>query len=445
MQLKRPGWLFLILALAACLPTPAQPVSPDSIATQVAATLQALAPESHAATEGAPEAAPTEAAPGPPASAPAIVRVAYIDSGNVWLVEGDAPPAQLTSSGSAETVRLSSDGEKVAFTRRMTADSPVEIRVVTRDGTGETVIATGNTWNELYAHGDLLFNDLNQMAFIPGTHRLLLNTRGIPEGPGLLKYDDLLMLDTETGALTRLLAPGSGGDFAISPDGQRIALTRPDRISLIAIDGSVIRADAITFTPVITYSEYRYYPIAQWLPDSSAVGFAIPSSDPLAVDPSGTLWRLPADGGPAIHLGTIAGGFFFSQIGSSAVSPDLNWVAFVRETGTPNVRDLFLAHMDGSGETLYATGGISWSGWGPDSSRFAFGLDAPTNLQVGAPGRPAAPLATGTKLRWANGTTYVYLSGSSGAWTLMRGSIGGPTVSLASPAGEFIAFDVINR
>jgi len=443
-------WLLVLaVTLAACSQLPAETPSEESIATQVAATLGALTPAAHAATgvsTGAAQAEPTPPEPTPAAPAsPPVVRVAYTNGGNIWLAEGDAPPVQLTGSGSAETIRISSDGEKVVFTRRPAADGPAEIRTVNRDGSGEAVIAASNTWSDLYPNPSLLYNDLNMIAFIPGTHRLLLNTRGIPEGPGSLKYDDLLMLDADTGSLTSLLAPESGGDFLISPDGLKAALTGPSSISVITTEGAVLRADAITFTPIITYSEYQYYPIGQWIPDSSAIGFAIPSSDPLAADASGTLWRLPADGGPAVNLATISGGFFFTQGSLSAISPDLSWVVFLRETGTPNVRDLRLAHLDGSAETLYATGGISWNGWAPDAAHFSFGLDSPMNLQVGAPGSPAAALATGTRLRWANGTSYVYLSGSTGAWTLMRGSIGGPAAALASPAGEFVAFDLVYR
>jgi hypothetical protein len=446
----RHAWLLaLVAALAACSQLPADTPSPDSIATHVAATLTALTPVAHVPTEipvGPTTSEPS--LPDPTAAAPAsppVVRVAYTNGGNIWLAEGDAPPIQLTSSGSAESVTISSDGEKVVFTRRPAADGPAEIRVVNRDGSGESTIAASSTWNDLYAHPDLRFNDLSMMAFIPGTHRLLLNTRGVAEGPGLLKYDDLLMLDADTAALSTLLPPESGGDFLISPDGLKAALTRADSISLITTEGGVLRADAITFSPVITYSEYQYYPIGQWTPDSTAVGFAIPSSDPLATDTSGTLWRLPADGGPAANLAAITGGFFFTQASLPAVSPDLNWVVFLRETGTPNVNDLFLAHMDGSAEAVYITGRVFWNGWSPDGARFAFGLDAPMNLQVGAPGSPAAPLVTGTKVRWANGTTYVYLSGSTGAWTLMRGSIGGPAVALASPAGDFVSYDLVYR
>jgi hypothetical protein len=446
MRLGLPGMLILGLALAACSRVSAEPPSPDSIATQVAATLNALPPVAHTSTEGAPGEAPTEPAPTEPApsapAGPAVVRVAYISSGNVWLVEGDSPPVQLTSSGSAESVRISYDGERIVFTRRPSLDGPVEIRVVHRDGSGESVLAPSTTWNDLYPHPSLLFNDLNRMAFIPGTHRMLLNTRGIPEGPGSLKYDDVLMLDADAGALTTLLAPESGGDFLIAPDGRVAALTSPDSISLITTEGVVLRSDAITFTPIITYSEYQYYPIGQWAPDSSAIGFAIPSSDPLAADASATLWRLPADGGPAASMALIPGGFFFTQFDAPSLSPSLEYVAFQRDTTAPNIRNLIVARSDGSNETLVATGRLFWNGWSPDSGQFAFGLDEPTNLQLGRQGSAPAAIGIGTEFRWANETAFVYLSGSTGAWTLMRGSIGGPSVALASPAGEFIAFDL---
>lgn len=436
--------LMLAAALAACSQVPADTPSVDSMATQVAATLSALTPVAHSPTEMPPASTLPEPTPAAPASPP-VVRVAYTHAGNIWLAEGDAPPTQLTSSGSAENVWLSDDGQKVVFTRRPAVDGPVEVRAVNRDGSGETVLAPGDTWNGLYALEGFLFNDLQMMDFIPGTHRLLLNTRGVPEGPGLARKNDLLLLDADTGALTTLRLPGSGGDFLVSPDGQKSVLTLHDRLSIITVDGADIRRDAITFTPVITYSEYAYHPMGRWTPDSSAVGFAIPSSDPLAPDASATIWRLPADGGPAASLATITGGFFFTQFSVPSISPDLAWVAFQRDTTTTNVRNLILAHADGAGETIVATGQLFWDGWSPDSIHYAYGQDEPMNLQLGALGAPATALGRGTQFRWANDSTYVYLSGSAGAWTLMRGSIGGPAVALASPAGDFVAYDLTYR
>ena len=293
--------VLILAALAACSQGPAEPASLDSMATQVAATLTALTPVAHSASEIAPTSESPEPTPAAPASVP-IVRIAYTDGGNVWLAEGDAPPTQLTSTGAAENVWISDDGQKVVFTRRPAADGPAEIRAVNRDGSGETVLAGGETWNGLYPHEAFLFNDLQTMGFIPGTHQLLLNTRGVPEGPGLARYNDLLRLDADSGALTSLRAPEAGGDFIIAPNGQKAILTLQDRLSLITIDGADLRRDAITFSPVITYSEYAYHPKGQWNPDSSAVGFAIPSFDPLAPDAGATLWHLPADGGIGISV-----------------------------------------------------------------------------------------------------------------------------------------------
>jgi len=429
--------LGLAILLAGCSGASTETPSVEAMATQVAATLTALTPIAHGATEAPPTAGPPEPTPSPPP----VLRIAFTNGGNVWLAEGEAPAFQLTSSGSAEQVWISSDGQKVVFTRRPAMDGPVEVRAVNRDGSGETVLASTDTWNGLYAHEDFLFNDLQLMDYIPWSHQLLLNTRGVPEGPGLARYNDLLRLDADSGALTALRPPGSGGDFLISPDGLKAVLTQHDRLSLITIDGGIIRADAITFAPVITYSEYLYHPIGQWTPDSSAVGFAIPSADPLAPDASATIWRLPADGGPAANLATIPGGFFFTQSRAPSISPDLAWLAFLRDTTAPNVRNLIVARADGTGETIVATGQMFWNGWAPDSTHFVFGQDAPMNLQLGAPGGPSAPLASGSQFRWVNATTYIYLSGSSGAWTVMRGSIGGPSFALASPAGDFIAYD----
>jgi hypothetical protein len=436
--------LVLAAALAACSQVPAEPPSVDSMATVVAATLSALAPASVSSTEVPSVATPPEPSPAAPASPP-IVRVAYTNAGNIWLAEGDAPPVQLTSSGAAENVWISDDGQKVVFTRRPAVDGPVEIRAVNRDGSGEALLAASDAWNGLYDHASFVFNDLQNMGFVPGTHRLLLNTRGVPEGPGLARFNDLLQLDADSGALTSLRAPEAGGDFLVSPDGQKLALIQHDHISLLTISGSDLRPSAITFAPVITYSEYLYHPAGQWTPDSSAVGFAIPSSDPLAPDPSGTIWRLPADGGPAISLATIPGGFFFTQSNTTALSPDLAWVAFQRDTTTTNVRNLILAHADGTGEAIVATGQLFWGGWSPDSTHYAYGQDAPMNLQLGALGAPATALGSGTQFRWVNESMYVYLSGTAGAWTLMRGSIGSPAVALASPSGDFVSYDLTYR
>jgi hypothetical protein len=194
---------------------------------------------------------------------------------------------------------------------------------------------------------------------------------------------------------------------------------------------------------VITYSEYAYYAKPVWNPESTMIGLAIPSHDPLAAETSATTWHLPVGGAPTL-VATIAGQFFFPSFSVPLVSADLSQVAFTRPTTTPNVSNLYRASFDGSGETSVGTYG-SWNGWSPDSAHFVFSPDDPMNLQLGDLAGGVAPLVSGTDLVWFDPTQFVYLSGSGGSWALNRGGIGSPSTVLATPAGSFVNFDVAYR
>jgi hypothetical protein len=117
----------------------------------------------------------------------------------------------------------------------------------------------------------------------------------------------------------------------------------------------------------------------------------------------------------------------------------MSWVAFTRRVGADD-EDLILAHTDGTGEVVYATGEVDWAGWSPDSAHFAYQSGEPMSMTVGAPGGAPVPLGPGTDFRWMNDAVFLYLAGGVGAWTLTRGSIGGSSEALVSPAGDFIAY-----
>ncbi len=428
----------VIASLACTLTGGSLPPVVDDIGTRVAATLTAMAvggsPEPHGSTPEVTEVGPT-------VTPPSVLRIVYISGGNVWVLTEGSPPAQITSSGGGERVLISSDGLKVAYTRRATPESPAELSSINSDGTGNALLLSAAQIDGLHPLGMFVHNDINNMAFIPGTHHVAFNTRGVLEGPGLPKYDDLFSVDAESAALTTIFPAGAGGDFAFSPNGASVAIVRPTTIGLAHADGSAMSADLVTYTAVMTYSEYMWYARPQWTADSSAIGVTIPSSDPLAPGISGTMWRVPAPSGPALSTATISGDFFFAQFDSPLLSPDLSRVAFLRDTGTPNVRNLIIANADGSGETIYATGQLGWLGWAPDGAHFIFSESAGNNIRLGSLGTPASALVTGTRLRWLDGTQFLYLSGSAGAWTLSRGSIGGGSIALAPLAGDFPSFD----
>ena len=428
------AFLSLVAAGLACSLPGAEEVG--NVATSVAATLTAAA---SGVTPPGPGVTATDAAEPPTVTPPPpVLRIVYLDGGNVMLIEGGAPPVALTGSGDAEGIHISDDGAKVVYTRRFSFDTAVEMRSVNVDGTGDLPLLAPAYLNSLYPLPSFTIGiDVSSFAFIPGSHIVVFNTRAIPAEVGLHKFNDLLTVDADSGTVTALLGPGAGGDFFVSPDGSRIAFSQPEAISLIDSDGTDLAAAIVPYTSVITYSEFQYYAEVAWAPDSSAAGSAIPSSDPLAAGASGAIWMFDADGATT-HLADIPGDFFFTH---NVLSPDLSRVAFLRDTAVPNVRELTLANADGTGESVYATGEITWLGWAPYNSHFTFSFGTPMDIRLGTPGGGPVPLATGIRLRWINATQFLYLSGSFAAWTLQRGEIGGASLPLASPAGDFIAYD----
>jgi hypothetical protein len=438
----------LLLAATACAFPGGPPVAGDSVATSVAATLQAAAraaPKDPGSTSVPTLPANSPVATGAPAASAGGFSLAYTDGGDVWLIEGEAAATRLSTTGGVTQVAISSDGQRIAFARREQVDRPSELWAVNRDGSGQAMLLASTRWNELYDSDGFLFNDLAGMEFLPGSHQLILGTQAVPEGPGVFRYDDLLRLDADNGTLTALLPPGQGGAFTPSPDGQTIALVRPTSISLVNADGSNLRAELVAFPMIITYSEYQSYPRVIWSPDSRALGAAIASADPLSPDPSGTVWRIEADSAAVTSGPAIPGDFFFSQFSASALAPDLGQIAFGRRGADPNTTELYLGQADGSRISLYTSGDTGWKGWSPDSGHFVFSQGSPVTLNLGAPGALPSPLGSGHALQWIDPDEFVLLGGGEGSWTLSLGTLSGLLEPLASPSGEHISFDVIPR
>ncbi len=436
----------LLAAILACGPfgalSPATPVEPESVETIVAATLTALGPpveEDTAVPPLSPSASPT-AEPTP--TLPPPLRIVYTSAGEAWLLEESDPPQQITHTGGVQTVVISDDGRRVVYLRRDSAESPAELRAVDSDGADDIPLLSPAQADSLHPLDGFLRIEPSSFDFIPGTHDLFFNTRAVAEGPGLLKFNDLYQLNADTGHLALVLPAEQGGDFSVSPNGSQIAIVQPASISMANIDGSSLRPNLVIFDPVLTYSEYQYYPLVVWAADSSAAEVVIPSREPLGADPTASVWRIPAHTGSAVQLSTISGDFFFFGMGAhSLVSPDLTRVAFARETTTPNVTQLIIANVDGTDEVLHGTGRFFWQGWGPDSSHFLYGSDQPSLLQLGQVGGGSSVAEEGTDVRWLDASSYLFLSGSRGSWELRKAAVGGAVTTLVTSTAEFFSYD----
>ena len=439
----------LIFTVSACS-TPGSDI-PESarLATAVAGTLEAISKVNATPNPiltpgklgtGQPDGFAAQPTPTTPTG---VLRIAYTSAGNVWLIEGTGLPRQLSHTGAADRVLLSSDGALVAYVHNDFESDVVELHVVNTDGSGDRVVLDQTDFDLLHPLEEARHFLPGQMAFLPGTHQLLFNTQATFEGPGLVKNDDVFSIDLDTDSLERLLPPGSGGDFYPSPDGSKLAIIQTTKISFSDSDGLNLHPELLTFPAVTTYTDYSFYPEPVWSPDSSHFAVVIPSKDPLAPNPTSTVWILSADGSPPIQTALIEGQSFFPQaFGAPVIAPDLSKVAFMRAGSEQNEGHLIIADEDGSSEIIYTSGNLRWVGWSPDSSAFIFSM-GPTDLKLGTIGEPPQPLGDGVQFRWANSEDYLFLTGNRGSWTLMMGSVGVGVKEIVRPVGDFIAYDFV--
>lgn len=438
----------LIIALSTCS-TPGSDL-PESarLATAVAGTLEVatktdITPDPLQTYEklGTEQPDPSASQPAKTPSGSEGLRIAYTSAGNVWIIVGENPPRQLSHTQHADRVLLSSDGAVVAYAHNNVNADVFELRVVNADGSGDRLILDQAAFDALYPLDSAHHFLPSQMTFLSGTHRLLFNTQAAFEGPGYIKNDDVLSIDMDTESLKRLLAPGSGGDFYPSPDGTKLAIIQADRIGLADSDGSNLHPNLLTFAMVMTYSEFTFYPEPVWSLDSSHFAVVIPSEDPLAPNPTSTVWILSVDGSPPAQTAFIDGQSFFPQaFGAPVIAPDLSKIAFMRSGSEQNEGHLVIADEDGSGEIVYSTGNLRWIGWSPDSSAFAFSV-GPKDLKLGATGEPPLPLGNGMQFRWVNSEDYLFLTGNRGDWALMIGSVRAAVEEIVRPVGDYIAYD----
>ena len=364
------------------------------------------------------------------------LRIAYTDNGNLWALEIGSVATRLTAGGGINEVRLSDDGEWIAYVVRDPDQDTAQLHSVRFDGSSPQLLLDAASFDALYPLGPFVHYTISNFDFQPGTRTLLFNTRGVFEGPGLAKNDDLLAIDVMTGQINPLLARGEGGDFTVSPTGDQIAIVRSDSLGIVNVDGANLRSEVLTFTPVITYSEYFFYPLPVW--SGASVVLPVPQQDPFFASEPGTVWSV---NGEPQTLSRPDGDLFGPQREHPLVSPDGLSVAYFRAADAAGEQHLIIERLDTGEQTVYDTGLIQWKGWSPDSNRTVYTKGTGFDLYLGELGGPPAPLVPGTELRWINANKYLYMTGDPGGWTLTLGDLTGGAIPLATLSGAFDTFD----
>ena len=423
------------LIFAGCnFPTPTIETPTETV--EAILTEPTLAPGETPASLPATPPATAQAAVLPTIPAMLNLRVAFTDDGNLWAVEEGLEPAQLTDTGGISEVRLSNDGQWIAYVVRGLDQDTAELHSIRFDGSNSQILLDAASFDALYPLESFVHYTLSNLDFLPGSHTLLFNTRGVFEGPGLAKNDDLLAIDVATGQITPLLARGVGGDFTVSPGGDRIAIVRPDSLGFVNADGTNLRSEVLTFSTVITYSEYFFYPLPVW--SDSSVVVPIPQEDPFFAAEPGTVWHV--NDVPQV-IAQPDGDLFAPQSEVPIVSPGGGYLAFFEDAEEAGQQHLVIQGLSSGEQIIYDTGSIQWKGWAPNLRQFAYTKGSGLDLMLGDLLHEPRPLGPSTGLRWLNASEFLFLHGEPGNWALEHMDLQGGRSTLATSFGETVAYD----
>lgn len=294
--MRRSKWFLFLVSFASLFPLiSCRQLPGESVPTLIASTLTPFLTNTPypTITSLSPTASPTATL----SASLASVRIAFTYEGKLWLWQnGIASP--LTSINDNASVNISDDGKIIAFTRD-------GLWVINSDGSNERLLLGDEDFRQMEPKDPGVA--LHDFDWVPNTHMLLFNTI-LSDDRGLSPTDDLYIVDAETLQWKMLRKPAEGGKFFVSPDGQRVAMTTPTQIRLMNMDGShyhVVMDYSVPFP-----SDYAYYAVPTWSPDSQFLTVPIPPEDfyyTVTTSPT-VVWRLPVDGTPPTIISQLPAG-----------------------------------------------------------------------------------------------------------------------------------------
>lgn len=355
--------------------TPHQIGTEQTVLASTAVPSSTLSPSLTSSPE--PSFTPSPTRPRPSPTLPPFfssLKIAFAADEQIWLWENETFRPITNVEGYAQ-VRISDDGSLIAFRRAG------GLWVIDTDVSNERLLVGADVFESLgFEDRDV---ELSQFDWIPGTHILWFNTR--ISGFGLYYSDDLYQANADTGQWKMLRQPGEGGKFIFSPDGLRVVLITPRKISLMNIDGSGYRTVLEYFASL--GSETYYYARPFWGTNSQSLIVSIPPQL-LLEEPIWTIntWRLFVDNRPPALV---------SQLEVGENKDDASY----------------------------------WF-WAPDLEHYATFSDADKMYYLGSNGEYLEPLAEPTTsigwFTWIDLTYYIYLGNCS----LKFGTIGAPSITI---------------
>lgn len=204
-------------------------------------------------------------------------KLVYIASGNAWLMEGSTAnrrPLVTTGDLDGRILRLSPDGRWLLYTRK--SEQPAEVEINTLWALN--IEAANATPINLKTPNVIHFADWD-----PKTSLTIVYSTVEPRAtaPGWQANNDLFRMKFgergNLGVRDKILEANTGGvygwwgtEFAWSPDGRRMAYSRPDSVGLVSFPDRESRP-VLEVTPLQTHSDWALIPGLAWGPDNDTL------------------------------------------------------------------------------------------------------------------------------------------------------------------------------
>lgn len=334
--------------------------------------------------------------------------MAYVIDGNLYFQEGNNLPVQLTGSGEDRNPVFSDDGERLIFYRGLI---PHDLYSVNVDATQEQTLVTGSLLEDL-GFGYDKFTEVASLAFVPGTHDVLFNTRQLSQADidqkdfnrlGSKANYDLLSVDADTGEIIRLLPSDKGGNFFISPDGNMVAIQAKGHIDVIGVDGQIILQNLVTYTPT---RPYELDPGVFWTEDSTELVVTLPIEAEYNMDGPAmrSIWHYSVNGATKVQASLTPPPISDDY----SISPDGNWILYSYyfypgKTDETVIPGLYLGNLREGGTLLYSPN-IVVPMWSTDNIHFVY-----DGLFLGGVDSSPQPIGEGRLLGWGDATRYLYI------------------------------------
>ncbi len=274
-------------------------------------------------------------APEPDPAARGTAEIVFVKDGNIlaWE-EATGGIRSLYNTGDVIRVEVSPDGQMLAFVRRaffaaggFDANEQSALWVMRVDGSNLRELVSARALRTQLNAAEANSTNFPRLAWIPNSQRLLYsgnlyNAHGYGEGAHT-PLSGVYVVDAVTSA-TEVLAPAAENlEFAISPDGEQVALVSTTSLSMVDTDGRNRHPD------LFVYPAYgvpgAITPMRIWTKDSSAVLITGPIEEVSPILIRYTVYRVPADGSPAQAVITLEASSAYP-----AFSPDGARVVFDR-------------------------------------------------------------------------------------------------------------------